>query len=137
MRLIILTFLLGIATLSGCAFPGVYKLNIQQGNIVTQEMLDQLEAGMTERQVIYIMGNPVVQSPYKTDKWEYIYTLERRDVVTKRYKITLYFDDQQLYSHYDGELPDQEQEKSSKKPIETEDELLPKEEINTIPELEE
>ena len=56
MRALILTGLLGFATLSGCTFPGVYKLNVQQGNIVTQDMLDQLEPGMTERQVIYLMG---------------------------------------------------------------------------------
>lgn len=122
MRLIILTFLLGIATLSGCSFPGVYKLNIQQGNIVTQDMLDQLEAGMTERQVVYIMGNPVVQSPFESNKWEYIYTLEKRDVVTKRYQITLFFDEQGLYSHYEGELPESKKAESKDQPVKEEKE---------------
>ena len=56
MRASILTVLLGIATLAGCAFPGVYKLNVQQGNIVTDDMLAQLETGMNQRQVEYVMG---------------------------------------------------------------------------------
>ncbi|WP_370249390.1 outer membrane protein assembly factor BamE [Thalassolituus sp.] len=108
MRALILTGLLGFATLSGCTFPGVYKLNVQQGNIVTQDMLDQLEAGMTERQVIYLMGNPVARNPFSEQRWNYLYTLETRDKVTKRYQVTLHFDDSQLFSHYTGELPAEE-----------------------------
>lgn len=105
MRASILTVLLGIATLSGCAFPGVYKLNVQQGNIVTQDMVDQLEAGMTQRQVEYIMGTPVVQNPYEQHRWDYIYTLEQRDTITKRYHIKVFFNEQGQYSRYEGELP--------------------------------
>ena len=51
----------------GCSyakFPSVYKINIQQGNIVTQEMVDQLKPGMTERQVRYIMGNPLIEDTF-------------------------------------------------------------------------
>jgi outer membrane protein assembly factor BamE len=43
-----LTFL-GLAALAGCSFPGVYKIDIQQGNVVTQDMIDQLRPGMTQR----------------------------------------------------------------------------------------
>ena len=43
MRISILTLLLGFATLSGCVFPGVYKLNVQQGNIVTADMRHMAE----------------------------------------------------------------------------------------------
>jgi len=106
MRTLILTGLLGFATLSGCTFPGVYKLNIQQGNIVTQDMLAQLEPGMSERQVIYLMGNPVARNPFNTQEWEYLYTLEQRDTVTKRYQVTLHFDAEGTYTHYSGSLPD-------------------------------
>jgi len=113
MRLPILTVLLGIATLAGCAFPGVYKLNVQQGNIVTHDMLEQPEAGMNQRQVEYVMGTPVIQNPYQQQRWDYIYTLEQRDKITKRYHIKVFFDDQGNYSHYEGELPaDEAAEKS-------------------------
>lgn len=108
MRALILTVSLGFATLSGlsgCAFPGVYKLNVQQGNIVTQDMLDKLTPGMTQRQVIFVMGNPVLQNPYQTQRWDYLYTMERRDKVEERYTISLHFDDRGLYQYHTGELP--------------------------------
>ncbi|MDF1764055.1 MAG: outer membrane protein assembly factor BamE [Oleibacter sp.] len=107
MQRIILTALLGFATITvtGCAFPGVYKLNIQQGNIVKPDMLAQLEPGMTSNQVIYVMGNPVLNDPFTDRSWDYIYTLEQRDKITKRYHITLFFDEQGGYTHYTGELP--------------------------------
>ena len=127
---IILTLLLGFATLSGCMFPGVYKLNVQQGNIVTQDMLDKLKPGMTERQVIYVMGNPVLRNPYELQRWDYLYTLEERDKVTKSYRISVFFNEQRLFSHYTGDLPSEE--------IQEEDQLktLPKEQEspNTVPE---
>lgn len=108
MRASILTVLLGFATLTGCAFPGVYKLNVQQGNIVTHDMIEQLEPGMTQRQVEYVMGTPIVQNPYEQQRWDYIYTLEQRDVITKRYHIKVFFDDQGNYNRYEGELPKDE-----------------------------
>ena len=126
----ILTVLLSFASLSGCVFPGVYKLNVQQGNIVTQDMLDKLKPGMTQRQVIYVMGNPVLQNPYEAKRWDYYYTLEVRDEVTKNYRIQVFFDDKGLFSRYEGELP--------AKDIAEKDQLktLPKEQksANTVPE---
>lgn len=112
MRPIILTALLGFASLSACTFPGVYKLNVQQGNIVTQEMLAELQPGMTQRQVIYVMGNPVVKNPFAENKWDYIYTLEKRDEVVKSYHVTLFFDTQGFYSHYTGEAPSDNEDAS-------------------------
>lgn len=108
MRAPILTVLLGFATLSGCTFPGVYKLNVQQGNIVTADMLAQLESGMSQRQVSYVMGTPVIANPFNQQRWDYIYTLEQRDKIVKRYHISIFFDDSGNYSHYDGELPEDE-----------------------------
>ena len=129
-RGLILTLLLGFATLSGCVFPGVYKLNVQQGNIVTQDMLDKLRAGMTERQVVYVMGNPVLRPPYDNTRWDYLYTLEERDVVTQNYRISVFFDANRRFTHYSGVLP--------RKDVKEVDQLktLPKEEAspNTVPE---
>ena len=112
MRPLILTALLGFASLSACTFPGVYKLNVQQGNIVTQEMLNELQPGMTQRQVAYVMGNPVVRNPFSESKWDYIYTLEKRDKVVKSYHVTLFFDPQGNYSHYTGSAPSENEDAS-------------------------
>lgn len=129
-RSLILTSLLGFATLSGCAFPGVFKLNVQQGNIVTQDMLDKLQPGMTERQVIFVMGNPVLRNPYESTRWDYLYTLEERDTITHSYRISIFFDDNGRLTHYTGKLPAKE--------VKEEDQLnsLPREQAspNTVPE---
>ena len=114
-KVAILTVLLGFASFSGCTFPGVYKLNVQQGNIVTQDMLDKLKPGMTARQVIFVMGNPVLKPALDAQQWDYIYTLEERDVITKRYHLSVHFDQQGRFSHYQGTLPDS--------PIKEEDQL--------------
>ena len=70
-----LTFV-GLLALAGCSFPGVYKIDIQQGNVVTQDMIDQLRPGMTRRQVRFIMGNPLLTDTFHADRWDYLYSLQ-------------------------------------------------------------
>jgi outer membrane protein assembly factor BamE len=94
-----------LATLLTACSMQVYKLNIQQGNIVTQDMLDQLKPGMNKRQVAYIMGNPVLKDTFSTRQWDYIYRTERREDQIKQYQIRIFFDQAQKYSHFEGELP--------------------------------
>ena len=55
-----LTAVLLLSACSSLEFPGVYKLTIQQGNIVSQEMVDRLKPGMTRSQVQFVLGNPVL-----------------------------------------------------------------------------
>ncbi|WP_260959901.1 outer membrane protein assembly factor BamE [Pseudomonas citri] len=66
----------GLLALAGCSFPGVYKIDIQQGNVVTQDMIDQLRPGMTRRQVRFIMGNPLLADTFHADRWDYLYSLQ-------------------------------------------------------------
>lgn len=100
-----IVIIISLSLLSGCVFPNVYKIDIQQGNIVTQEMLNQLKEGMNQRQVLYIMGTPALTNPYKKKRWDYIYTLEQDDKLTSRYLISLFFDENFRYAKYTGELP--------------------------------
>lgn len=65
------------ALVSACSeFPGVYKIDIPQGNIVTQEMIDQLRPGMTQSQVRYIMGTPLITDTFSPDRWDYLYSFQ-------------------------------------------------------------
>jgi outer membrane protein assembly factor BamE len=105
-RLIITATL--ITLLSACTMQ-VYKLNIQQGNIVTQDMLDKLKPGMNKRQVSYIMGSPVLEDTFSTRQWDYIYRTERRENEVSTYKIRINFDQTEKYSHYEGSLPNSTQ----------------------------
>ena len=68
--------LTGLLALAGCSFPGVYKIDIQQGNVVTQDMIDQLRPGMTRRQVRFIMGNPLLTDTFHTNRWDYLYSIQ-------------------------------------------------------------
>jgi outer membrane protein assembly factor BamE len=68
--------LTGLLALAGCSFPGVYKIDIQQGNVVTQDMIDQLRPGMTRRQVRFIMGNPLLTDTFHSNRWDYLYSIQ-------------------------------------------------------------
>jgi outer membrane protein assembly factor BamE len=99
-------FLLGIlicatAILSGCALPElrlprVHKLSVQQGNVITQAMVDKLRPGMTRSQVAYIMGEPVFRNSFNDNRWDYIYTLELPGIFDDDRRISIYFDNEQL-----------------------------------------
>ncbi|WP_411725427.1 outer membrane protein assembly factor BamE [Methyloglobulus sp.] len=54
--------------------PGVYTIPIQQGNIVDQTMIDQLRPNMTERQVLYILGSPMLADTFHQKRWDYLYS---------------------------------------------------------------
>jgi outer membrane protein assembly factor BamE len=59
------------------SFPFVYKMTVQQGNIITEEMVDALEPGMTKSQVRYLLGTPLLTDLFHADRWDYVYTIRR------------------------------------------------------------
>jgi outer membrane protein assembly factor BamE len=80
---------------SGCStshFPWVYRVDVDQGNIVDKKKLDQLEIGMTTRQVRYLLGTPIIKDTFHPDRWDYVYTFESGKGVITRKVLTLYFD---------------------------------------------
>ena len=91
-----------LLVLSGCNnigsmdFPGVYKISIPQGNIITQEMVDQLRPGMTKRQVIFVMGTPLVRDPYHQDRWDYVYNFQPGGGERGQERLSVLFQDDQL-----------------------------------------
>jgi outer membrane protein assembly factor BamE len=69
-----LILVLGVALgTAGC----VYRPNIQQGNLVKTEDIDQVTAGMTRSQVRYLLGTPMLADPFDPQRWDYIYTFRR------------------------------------------------------------
>lgn len=89
--------------LSGCSFPQVFKVTVQQGNLITQEMVDQLKPGMTRSQVAFIMGEPVFRNPFENDRWDYIYTVEIPGRYQQRRLMSLYFVDERL-AYFTGDF---------------------------------
>lgn len=55
-------------------FPGVYRIDVQQGNIIEQEQLQKLAVGMTRAQVQFVMGTPLVADTFNPERWDYFYS---------------------------------------------------------------
>ena len=92
------TSLMACSNVGSMDFPGVYKIGIAQGNIITQEMVDQLRPGMTKRQVIFVMGTPLVRDPYHQDRWDYIYNFQPGGGIRGQERVSVFFMDDELVS---------------------------------------
>ena len=96
MRILLLS--LTIACLCACSFPGVYKINVEQGNIVTQDMVDQLKPGMNRRQVRFILGTPLVEDTFNQNRLDYLYVKRNGDKVLSQNRLTVEFEGDALAS---------------------------------------
>ncbi len=97
--LIPLFFLANSLLLSGCTnweFPWVYRINVDQGNIITQEKVNQLKPGMTREQVRFVMGSPLLADTFNENRWDYIYTLRDGEGKNTEQRLTVFFVDDQL-----------------------------------------
>lgn len=106
MRIVLIS--LGIALLSACSFvgfPGVYKIDVEQGNIVTQEMADQLKPGMSRRQVRFILGTPLVEDTFNQDRWDYHYVKRNGQKVLSESRLTVVFEGDNLLNVSGDYLP--------------------------------
>jgi outer membrane protein assembly factor BamE len=93
MRLLIPLLL--ACTLSACGalgFPGVYRIDVEQGNLVDQEMADQLKPGMNRRQVRFILGTPLVEDTFNPARWDYPYVIRNGQKIIRQAQLTVHFD---------------------------------------------
>ena len=82
--------------LSACNL--VYRQDVQQGNVLDEDNVAQLELGMTKRQVILLLGTPSVQSPFHADRWDFVNTFARRGGKPTKRVLTLNFENDRLTS---------------------------------------
>lgn len=84
----------------GTALPTVkpYKLDVQQGNVVTSKMLLQLRPGMTKSQVRFIMGTPLIQDSFHGNRWDYVYQMREAGKITEQRRVILDFENDLLKS---------------------------------------
>ncbi|MDQ3564590.1 MAG: outer membrane protein assembly factor BamE [Pseudomonadota bacterium] len=83
--------------------PLVYRVDVQQGNVVTQEMLAQLEAGLDRNKVRYIMGTPLLADVFHQDRWDYVYTQQNGGDTPAQRRVSLYFENDHL-ARIDGDV---------------------------------
>tara|TARA_B100000927_G_scaffold287963_1_gene281752 strand:- start:2426 stop:2752 length:327 start_codon:yes stop_codon:yes gene_type:complete len=88
--------LLFVLLLSSCSIPRIFQVVISQGNLVDQEMLDKLEVGMTESQVKFVMGTPLISDTFYPERWDYFTSVTQGDKTYTNQKITLFFEDNKL-----------------------------------------
>jgi outer membrane protein assembly factor BamE len=89
-------FFLALAGCSTLEFPWVYRIDVDQGNIIEQEMVDQLKPGMSRSQVQFVMGSALIADTFNDDRWDYIYTVLRGDGSRERKRLSVFFENDRL-----------------------------------------
>ncbi len=88
-----------LAWLTGCSIAEsrlVYRIDVQQGNVIEQDAVDQLVPGMSRRQVQFLLGSPMVIDVFHQDRWDYFYLMQTGSGEVSSEHLTLYFDDDTL-----------------------------------------
>ena len=108
--------------------PKVYKIDIQQGNAISSEMLMKLKPGMTKAQVRFVLGTPLIKDTFHKERWDYVYVMRVKDIVIEKRHVVLNFADE-LLKNITGEVipkkDNNEIDVSSKEKESTKPESLP------------
>jgi outer membrane protein assembly factor BamE len=85
----------GIALLLACLAAGcVYRMDIQQGNALEADAVEQIEVGMSQSAVQFLLGTPMLADPFHADRWDYPYYLLRgRSDEAQQSWLVIYFED--------------------------------------------
>jgi outer membrane protein assembly factor BamE len=97
-----------VMMLAGCSFLprlGVYKLDINQGNYVTQDQVDRLKIGLTRAQVRSTLGTPMLTDAFHANRWDYPYEFNRLGQTVEHRQFTVYFVDDKLARWEGDEMP--------------------------------
>ena len=81
----------------------VYRLDIRQGNFITQEMASQLKPGQTREQVRFVLGTPLVTDPFHGNRWDYVYRYDNGKGEVQQRRLSVYFEDNKL-TRVDGDV---------------------------------
>ena len=84
---------------------GVYKLDINQGNYLTQDMVEKLRVGQPRQQVRQVLGTPLVTSAFHDNRWDYVYQYTRGGKRVEQRTFTVYFVDDKLARWEGDEMP--------------------------------
>lgn len=91
-RLLLALSIIGIsAIVSGCST--YYRVTINQGNVIEEERLEQVQNGMTPVQVEYLLGTPLVRSAIAPNRWDYVLHIQRGSEKLRERRVTVYFEE--------------------------------------------
>jgi outer membrane protein assembly factor BamE len=110
MRHSVLASTLAVTILNACAFPNwvaekvhPYRINVRQGNYVDQAMVSQLRKGMSQDQVRFILGTPLLVDIFHADRWDYVYRFKLGSGEVQERRMAVFFVDGKL-DHLDGDV---------------------------------
>ena len=94
----LISLILLATTLSGCFLFKPYRMDQQQGNLFTQKEVAQLHRGLNKDEVRRVMGNPVLESIFDDNHWDYVYTFQHSHNPIQKMKVSLIFKNNRLVS---------------------------------------
>ena len=96
-----------IVAVSGCTavtdFVKPYRIDVRQGNYITQDMVSQLKPGMSREQVRFVLGTPLVSDIFHADRWDYVYRFQPGKGASQERRLTVIFEDGRL-ARLDGDV---------------------------------
>jgi outer membrane protein assembly factor BamE len=107
--------------------PFVYRPEIQQGNVVEQEQVNQLQPGLSKRQVKFLLGTPMLNDVFHANRWDYAYTMGTGSTPREIRRLTVFFEDDRLVRISGDMRPQPESERTE----------IKKEVVVTVPDWEE
>jgi outer membrane protein assembly factor BamE len=84
---------------------GIYKLDINQGNYLSQDQVNKLRVGQTRQQVVQLLGTPLLVSAFRDNRWDYVYEFTRQGQVVEHRTFAAYFVDDKLARWEGDEMP--------------------------------
>ena len=102
-----------IVAVSGCTavtdFVKPYRIDVRQGNYITQDMVSQLKPGMSREQVRFVLGAPLLVDVFHSDRWDYVYRFQPGKGKLQERRLTVIFEDGKL-ARLDGDVRAEEAE---------------------------
>lgn len=103
--LVLAASLVAVANLAACSYLTPYRIEIVQGNVVTREMMAQIQPGLGRAQVRDILGSPLLTDIFHQDRWDYVFTIRRRGAEYQQRRVTIFFKDDKVDHFTADELP--------------------------------
>jgi len=113
MKKLLILIVCGLTSIvTGCSnYIPAYKIDVQQGNILTQEDINQIKTGMDKNKIQYILGSPTITDPFHANRWDYAYTLKPGWADLEKKNVTLYFEKDILVKMSGSVQPEQDASK--------------------------
>ena len=89
--------LIACLVLQGCGYL-VYKMDVQQGNYVTQDVVARVKTGMTKAEVRQVLGTPLIADVFHANRWDYYFSSEKGGRKQEQTLLSIFFESDKVVS---------------------------------------